>query len=70
MGDYPGNNMFNSFGNLAVDPNAALLFVGAGTTLQVSGTAELVWDDEQSDDSLQTERRVIFAAQRVITTLR
>ena len=25
--DFPGNNMFNSFGNLAVDPSAALLFI-------------------------------------------
>ncbi len=68
--DYPGNNMFNSFGNLAVDPSAALLFVDAGATLQLSGSAEVVWDVDQSDDSLRTGRRVIFAAQRVITTLR
>lgn len=35
--DYPGNNMFNSFGNLAVDPTAALLFIDfdAGATLHV-----------------------------------
>ena len=34
--DYPGNNMFNSFGNLAVDPSAALLFIDfdTGTALQ------------------------------------
>ncbi|WP_431233843.1 pyridoxamine 5'-phosphate oxidase family protein [Mycolicibacterium psychrotolerans] len=68
--DYPGNNMFNSFGNLAVDPSAALLFVDAGTSLQLSGTAEVVWDAEQSDDNLRTGRQVIFAAQRVITTVR
>lgn len=67
--DYPGNSMFNSFGNLAVDPSAALLLVDAGTTLHLSGTAEVVWDAEQSDDNLRTGRRVIFTAQRVIATL-
>ncbi len=50
--DFPGNNMFNSLGNLAVDPAAALLFVDffSGRTLQLSGTAEVQWDgaDERS----------------------
>jgi hypothetical protein len=44
--DYPGNNMFASFGNLAVNPEAALLFIdfGTGTTLHLSGTAGVGWD--------------------------
>ena len=44
--DYPGNNLFNSFGNLAVDPEAALLFLDfdTGRTLHLSGTAEVEWD--------------------------
>jgi predicted pyridoxine 5'-phosphate oxidase superfamily flavin-nucleotide-binding protein len=43
--DYPGNNMFNSFGNLAVDPSAALLFIDfdTGTTLHMSGKATVEW---------------------------
>ena len=43
--DYAGNNMFNSLGNLAVDPDAALLFIDfdAGEVLQLSGTAEVEW---------------------------
>ena len=43
--DYAGNNMFNSLGNLAVDPRAALLFIDfdTGGVLQLSGTAELEW---------------------------
>ncbi|QEN16173.1 pyridoxamine 5'-phosphate oxidase family protein [Mycolicibacterium sp. ELW1] len=68
--DYPGNDMFNSFGNLAVDPSAALLFADAGTTVQLSGSAAVDWDVEQSDDDLRTGRRVVFAAQRVIATRR
>ncbi len=49
--DFPGNNMFNSLGNLAVDPAAALLFIdfATGRTIQLSGTAAVRWlDDERS----------------------
>ncbi len=44
--DYPGNNMFNSFGNLEVDPTAALLFIDfdSGRTLQLSGRAVVDWE--------------------------
>ncbi len=68
--DYPGNNMFNSLGNLAVDPSAALLFLdfGTGTTLQLSGTAALTWDDEPVDDGQSTGRAVVFTPQRVVVT--
>ena len=43
--DYPGNNMFNSLGNLEVDPTAALLFIDfpSGCTLQLSGSAYVKW---------------------------
>ncbi|MCV6975296.1 pyridoxamine 5'-phosphate oxidase family protein [Mycobacterium bourgelatii] len=71
--DYPGNNMFNSFGNLAIDPTAALLFVDfrSGETLQLSGTATVRWDagsvgGEVGKDP-PTGRRVVFAPQQVIT---
>jgi hypothetical protein len=69
--DYPGNNMFNSFGNLSADPTAALLFLDfrAGTTLQLSGRATVCWGDQATagDDAL-TGRRVQFVPQQVITT--
>lgn len=41
--DYPGNNMFNTLGNLAACPRAGLLFLDfeSGTTLQVTGEARL-----------------------------
>jgi predicted pyridoxine 5'-phosphate oxidase superfamily flavin-nucleotide-binding protein len=47
--DFPGNNMFNSFGNLEVDPTAALLFIdfATGRTVQLSGTAAVQWLDDQ-----------------------
>jgi predicted pyridoxine 5'-phosphate oxidase superfamily flavin-nucleotide-binding protein len=68
--DYPGNNMFNSFGNLSVDPTAALLFVDfrRGTTLQLSGAAAVSWDVPAAGDDDHTGRRVEFAPQHVIAT--
>ncbi|OBI14898.1 hypothetical protein A5712_29670 [Mycobacterium sp. E2327] len=65
--DYPGNNMFNSFGNLAADPSAALLFVDfrAGITVQLSGRASVHWDDP---GDAGTGRRVQFSPEWVITT--
>ena len=47
--DHPGNNMFNTFGNLAASPAAGLLFVdfGGGPTLQLTGTAEVLWEPEE-----------------------
>jgi len=67
--DYPGNNLFNSFGNLAVDPEAALLFFDfdTGQTLQLSGTAEVDWDGAgQPGDDGQTGRRAVFTLQRLV----
>lgn len=68
--DYPGNNMFNSFGNLAVDPTAALLFVDfrTGDTLQLSGTATVDWAAPAEDDHDQTGRRVLFTPRQVVAT--
>ena len=69
--DYPGNNMFNSFGNLSADPTAALLFMDfrAGIALQLSGSATVHWDDRApAGDDARTGRRVQFVPQQVITT--
>ena len=62
--DYPGNNMFNSFGNLFADPTAALLFTdfNSGATLQLSGTASVRWDADSAD----TGRQVVFIPHQVI----
>jgi predicted pyridoxine 5'-phosphate oxidase superfamily flavin-nucleotide-binding protein len=68
--DYSGNNMFNSFGNLAVDPSAALLFIGfdTGATLHVSGTAALDWTapNVRGDDG-GVGRRVSFSVESVVS---
>jgi uncharacterized protein len=44
--DYAGNNLFQTLGNLTVDPAIGLLFVdwNTGRALQLSGQAEIVWD--------------------------
>ncbi len=64
--DYAGNNLFNSLGNLTVNPEAALLFVdfATGATLHLSGIAELEWHtpDPANDDgdNPDTGRRIRF----------
>jgi uncharacterized protein len=66
--DYPGNNMFNSLGNLAVDPSAALLFVdfATGETRQLSGRAVVEWTTPRSaGDDGGTGRRVRFSPELV-----
>jgi predicted pyridoxine 5'-phosphate oxidase superfamily flavin-nucleotide-binding protein len=62
--DFPGNNMFNSLGNISVDPTAALLFIDfdSGRTLQLSGRAALHWAD--SDEA----RGVEFDVDDVVVT--
>lgn len=44
--DYRGNSMFNTLGNLAVNPAAGLAFVDFDHrwVLQLTGTAEILWD--------------------------
>jgi pyridoxamine 5'-phosphate oxidase-like protein len=67
--DYPGNNLFNSFGNLAVDPEAALLFLDfdTGRTLHLSGTAEVEWEAAgRPGHDGHTGRRAVFTLQRLV----
>ncbi|MGF1671323.1 MAG: pyridoxamine 5'-phosphate oxidase family protein [Balneolaceae bacterium] len=50
--DYEGNRMFNTFGNFVLNPGAGLLFVDfdRGTTLQMFGTAEILWDQDDPEN--------------------
>jgi len=45
--DYPGNNMFCTLGNIETHSRVGLLFVdfADGRTLQVTGHADIVWDE-------------------------
>lgn len=70
--DYPGNNMFNSFGNLAVDPTAALLFVDfdTGAALHISGQATVQWTTPHTPgDDGGMGRRVQFTVESVVFRL-
>ena len=63
--DLPGNQMFNSLGNLAADPAAALLVVDptSGRPLHVSGRAEVRWDVSGSP----TGRQVVLEVEAVVS---
>ena len=68
--DYAGNNMFNTFGNLAMDPRAGLLFVDfeTGATLHLTGTAEVLWAREQFGAFPGAERAVRFRIAEALET--
>ncbi len=46
--DYMGNSMFNTLGNFTANPHAGLLFLDfkRNRTLQLTGRAEVLWDQE------------------------
>jgi predicted pyridoxine 5'-phosphate oxidase superfamily flavin-nucleotide-binding protein len=67
--DYAGNNMFNSFGNLAVDDEAGLLFIdfATGATVQLSGTAQVRFTDPGAPgDAGGVGRRAAFSVTAVV----
>jgi hypothetical protein len=68
--DYSGNRMFQTLGNLATDPRAGLLFIDfeGGRTLQLTGRAEVDWDEKRAARHPGAERIVDFTIERVIET--
>lgn len=58
--DYYGNFMFNSFGNLEVNPHAGLLALdfASGSVLSLTGTARVSWDDPRLAELEDAERLV------------
>ncbi|MCX2864840.1 pyridoxamine 5'-phosphate oxidase family protein [Paucibacter sp. PLA-PC-4] len=59
--DYPGNQFFNTLGNLSLFPQAGLLFVDyeGGGLLQLQAEAELLWDDEAARACWPGAQRVL-----------
>jgi len=58
--DYPGNSMFNTLGNFMLNPNAGLLLVEfeIGKILQLTGTGEIIWTEENSENETGGSRRL------------
>jgi predicted pyridoxine 5'-phosphate oxidase superfamily flavin-nucleotide-binding protein len=60
--DYRGNNMFNTLGNLAVDPRCGLLFTDFRRTLQVTGRASIIWEGTTRTVELRVESVLYHSA--------
>jgi uncharacterized protein len=65
--DYNGNSMFNTLGNLTVNPHAGLLFIDfdTGRTLQLIGVGSIDWSPEHARAFPGAERIVVFAIEEV-----
>lgn len=70
--DYRGNGMFNTLGNLQVDPRAGLLFIDfdSGDTLQLTGRAQVLWDTHHIERFPGAQRVVAFSVEQVVRTER
>ncbi len=66
--DYAGNTMFQTFGNLILDPRAGLLFINFvhGGTLQLTGKASIIWDEKLAAALPGAQRLVLFEIVSVI----
>jgi predicted pyridoxine 5'-phosphate oxidase superfamily flavin-nucleotide-binding protein len=66
--DYNGNSMFNTLGNLTVNPHAGLLFIDfdSGRTLQLSGRASTDWNATRIAKFAGAERVVDFELEQII----
>lgn len=68
--DYAGNGMFNSLGNIAENHSTGLLMLDfeTGDTIQLSGEARILWDDDRIGDFPGAERLVEFRLHKLIET--
>ena len=68
--DYNGNSMFNTLGNLAVNPHAGLLFIDfdSGRTLQLTGRASIDWSSDRVRTFPGAERVIDFELRQLIDT--
>jgi uncharacterized protein len=60
--DFPGNLYFNTFGNLALNPRAGLLFIDftQGHLLYLTGRAEVIWEGAEISAYAGAERLLRF----------
>jgi uncharacterized protein len=66
--DYTGNAMFQTLGNITVNPSCGFLFIDfeRGSTLQLTGTARIIWDENELTEFAGAERAVEFQALQII----
>jgi predicted pyridoxine 5'-phosphate oxidase superfamily flavin-nucleotide-binding protein len=64
--DFVGNRYFNTFGNLLLEPRAALLFIdfSNGDVLQLQGVAEILWHAKEAAAVEGAERLWRFRVER------
>ncbi|WP_028062119.1 pyridoxamine 5'-phosphate oxidase family protein [Solirubrobacter soli] len=65
--DYTGNSMFNTLGNIATDPATGLTVVDpkTGTTLYLSGRAEVLWESGGFPSAQRIVRLAVDATVRL-----
>ena len=65
--DYTGNRMFQTLGNLSVDPRIGMLMIDwhTGLTLQLTGTAEILWSGPEVDCRPDVDRVVAIEVEAV-----
>ena len=68
--DYSGNSMFNTLGNISVNPGASLLFIDFqnGSTILLTGEAKIIWDGDRVLEFAGAERLVEFEICGVVHT--
>ncbi len=68
--DYSGNGMFQTLGNLAINSRAGLLFMDfeRGAVLQLTGHADIIWDEARTTEFVGAERLIEFHVEQVIET--
>jgi len=66
--DYNGNSMFNTLGNVTVNPRAGLLFIDfeSGRTLQFTGLVSIDWDPERARSFVGAERVIDYEISEAI----
>ena len=66
--DYTGNCMFNTLGNISVNPRAGLLFIDfvSGDTLQLTGEAEILWAQHHASRFAGARRVVSFRVEETL----
>jgi len=64
--DYPGNNYFNTFRNLSLNPNAGLTFIDfkCGDILFLTGETKIIWDGAEVERFVGAKRIVRFKLKR------